>query len=770
MRYRRPRLLLTASLLLAGTPAHAGTCKMSGGKVDLNVLFLYNETGLSSWKPVFTEASKLLYNATEGHLQFGTINFYVACQPAKDRGDIWITTGTGGASANVNGCGTDGLHVFLSNIHKRTDATAHGQLGMVHELGHYIFGLSDEYGGDIRDAATNALLPPPAGQYMWQNSQVTLDPAGKPFYCQQASGGTGCIMDAGTTITGAFSKTEFCSPSNHVGESTKSVKVTGEASFSNRKIANHQQFENGKSCWEMVKAKLALASVPDPPDTTAPSGHQDLVFNYMGTSTRFMLTLDRSGSMQGAKIDLAKSGARIFVNNSRLPRTEFDLSVPGDEVGLVSFQSSATLDSPLKALSAVADKTALNGIIGALAANGTTNIGGALRLSLNQFVGAGNQGCSESIVLLSDGQHNTGEPPSSVTPDLIARKSPVFSIGLGADADAVTLGNVATSTGGRYYYAPDAPALPGIFAEIQAVATGAAIIDRVKKVLSEAGSLTQTFYVEAGMPYANFNIIGSGFSAKLSSPSGKVSDKTLQAANVSYTGDTYSQLFVVSGPEEGMWKLEVSRTATGSGALEVVASGATLTTHLNGSAPSTIDLSTGAKLYVRAMLSQGASVVGAAVSAEVRRPDGTIVQLPMVDDGNAVQGDTSANDGTYSGLFTAFAGNGAYTFQIRANTNGAYLVNGEPTQDPEVQRPAVTASRSVTITTNVANAPPIVQGDLNGDGKVDCADVAIVKAAYGKSRGQAGYDAKADINSDGIVDIRDLAFVTQRLPVGTQCP
>ena len=62
-----------------------------------------------------------------------------------------------------------------------------------------------------------------------------------------------------------------------------------------------------------------------------------------------------------------------------------------------------------------------------------------------------------------------------------------------------------------------------------------------------------------------------------------------------------------------------------------------------------------------------------------------------------------------------------------------------------------------------------VTGDVDGDGVVNCTDVAIVKASYGKRAGQAGYDARADVNGDKIVNIVDLSTVTRALPAGTRC-
>jgi hypothetical protein len=75
----------------------------------------------------------------------------------------------------------------------------------------------------------------------------------------------------------------------------------------------------------------------------------------------------------------------------------------------------------------------------------------------------------------------------------------------------------------------------------------------------------------------------------------------------------------------------------------------------------------------------------------------------------------------------------------------------------------------LTVTDYFITTHAGVLGDLNHDGLVNCADIAIVKASFGKKTGDPGFDPRADVNGDGVVDIRDLAIVSQFLPAGTVC-
>jgi hypothetical protein len=65
--------------------------------------------------------------------------------------------------------------------------------------------------------------------------------------------------------------------------------------------------------------------------------------------------------------------------------------------------------------------------------------------------------------------------------------------------------------------------------------------------------------------------------------------------------------------------------------------------------------------------------------------------------------------------------------------------------------------------------PAIIKGDLNADRVVNCADLAIIKASFGKRVGQTGFDIRADVNGDGVVNVLDLSAEARLMPAGTVC-
>jgi hypothetical protein len=81
--------------------------------------------------------------------------------------------------------------------------------------------------------------------------------------------------------------------------------------------------------------------------------------------------------------------------------------------------------------------------------------------------------------------------------------------------------------------------------------------------------------------------------------------------------------------------------------------------------------------------------------------------------------------------------------------------------------PVVADSTALLFTAQVQGK---VDGDVNGDGVVNCSDVEAVTAAIGRRRGHPAYSAAADLNNDGIINGVDLNLVMWRLPAQTQCP
>lgn len=85
---------------------------------------------------------------------------------------------------------------------------------------------------------------------------------------------------------------------------------------------------------------------------------------------------------------------------------------------------------------------------------------------------------------------------------------------------------------------------------------------------------------------------------------------------------------------------------------------------------------------------------------------------------------------------------------------------------------AESTTRSDVRNFAVLNSQVIAQplsGDVNRDGRVDCDDLGLVKASFGKRAGTPAFNPTVDLDSNGIVDARDLATVARLVPAGTTC-
>lgn len=178
-----------------------------------------------------------------------------------------------------------------------------------------------------------------------------------------------------------------------------------------------------------------------------------------------VLALDVSGSMTGAKLRDAQEAARRFL----------DSLTPKDNAAFIAFSNVIALDKLDTAREAGfgADKTALYSAIGRLQANGWTPLYDTAYKAVTWAAAApaGNR----AVLLFTDGKEEKspdGKQGSQVanddSPIREANRAgvPVFTIGLGADADEAYLKRLALETGGTYQHAANSAELAQLFRNV----------------------------------------------------------------------------------------------------------------------------------------------------------------------------------------------------------------------------------------------------------------------------------------------------------------
>ena len=167
------------------------------------------------------------------------------------------------------------------------------------------------------------------------------------------------------------------------------------------------------------------------------------------------LVVDRSGSMLGTKIVELKDALTIFL-------AALDETAQEEFVGLASYSTFATQDCQL-----TDDLGAVETALRRLNATGTTNIGGGIdagRAILN--AGRGSTFVEKTMIVMTDGIHNTGPDPLGAANRAQADGIVIHSITFGADAEQGRMRQIADLTGGQFHHAPNGAELRRIYREI----------------------------------------------------------------------------------------------------------------------------------------------------------------------------------------------------------------------------------------------------------------------------------------------------------------
>lgn len=382
---------------------------------------------------LFQQVSKILYDATDGQQYIGYVQIASNSLGGNDA-DIWIHP-----NDDVWPNSTSARLWFpAESLDISQDYTYYATV-LAHELSHYLYDIRDEYNNGsscVNDITTQASM---MEGYSWDNYTRWTDSAGNN-YATFADFFADFIASAAVLHAGHPS--EYCHDGNH-----------------NATANNNQNNINGnQSCWTYMGNNANHGNLPynlvvpgaGGPNLANPSPNPPAaVCVELIPAQRYMLVLDRSGSMAGNKIEQLKSGAHFWVDYVHL--NEF--------LGLVQFSNTPTLASAMSEVPSNAGtqttwRNDRHNIVDGLTASGATAIGDALRMALTEILSAGSA-ADQVIILFTDGLQNTGtETAEEVVPDAVAAGVKIYTIGLGADQDVALLTSIATTTGGAYFGIP----------------------------------------------------------------------------------------------------------------------------------------------------------------------------------------------------------------------------------------------------------------------------------------------------------------------------
>lgn len=685
-------LLLLAVTSTEGRAGNGTVVPGTPARVNLSVLFTYDEGNPESWRSLFEAASKLLYQSTQQQMQLGTITVYVNTPQVRSTADIIINNDYEGGRAYVLGLGQLDRPATFSQTHASTSGDALGQLGFVHEMGHYMFGLYDEYLGAQRQRVASSRYP-------------LIPSPGKNYFCVVPRyGGTTCIMDAGTTTSSRF-RTFFCDATNHVPGYVRDelADLDGLQTV----YVTKQQLYRAKSCWDYMvtlcqeRYQVSMTS-PDGRPSVSTAGLQPLTYVVADASPRLVLCLDRT--VGSTRLSEVKAAASSLLDGLRL----------GGKVAVVSFGAASHLDVPLTQVNGDADRQAVRQVIDALPveASATAVMGDGIRAGLDLLVAATPRSGDETVVLVRGETPVAGTSPAQVATDMKARQVRLNYVGVGPRVDLTTLASLARTTGGEGSAATTGSEIAEAMEDLARETQGDYPIMGATHPIAAGGTQGGTVPIDTLARDVSFHVgwDQGDFDLALFDPTGGAVD--FGAANVEYHKSTCGVAVRVTGAVAGTWRYQV----TSLGVADTVDFQAYSSDSVTGIGVDDSGTEIAHPRPFRIVASANCPsgpLTGAQVTAEVRRPDGTTIPLTLHDDGCQGHGDPSASDGQYSNWFGAYNQDGIYTVEIQVVNRDGRAAYADDYETPPPSTPVPPFQRQESFSFEVSGVPtPVPTGTL----------------------------------------------------------
>ncbi|MGC9948846.1 MAG: VWA domain-containing protein [Bryobacteraceae bacterium] len=178
--------------------------------------------------------------------------------------------------------------------------------------------------------------------------------------------------------------------------------------------------------------------------------------------TAVVLIIDKSSSMEGKKMDLARQAAVGVVENLR----------PVDQVGVLIFDNSFQWSVPLRRAD---DRVSIKRLISGITPDGGTQIAPALTEAYRKILTS--KAVYKHIVLLTDGISEEGDS-MTLSKDAVANHVTISTVGLGQDVNRAFLEKVAQLAQGNSYFLNDPSGLEQIVLRDVKEHTGSTAVEK----------------------------------------------------------------------------------------------------------------------------------------------------------------------------------------------------------------------------------------------------------------------------------------------------
>ena len=201
------------------------------------------------------------------------------------------------------------------------------------------------------------------------------------------------------------------------------------------------------------------------------------------------LIIDKSSSMEGRKIELARLSAIGVVDHLR----------PMDTIGVLIFDNSYQWAVPIRRAE---DKSLIKRLISGITPDGGTQIAPALNEAYRRVINA--HSTYKHIVLLTDGISEEGDS-LELSKEASAHQVTISTVGLGQDVNRSYLEKVATLSGGQSYFLNEPQGLEQILLKDVMQYTGSTAVERpLKPIVDRKAEVLDGTGMESAPPLKGY--------------------------------------------------------------------------------------------------------------------------------------------------------------------------------------------------------------------------------------------------------------------------